>query len=132
MPHGKPEANDHKRSLAGGRNTPSGGGGEDGRSAIDGVVDGDESVARYLDHLAQLDMPLAMKIELVRALRAIMQNFVDRAFGDDPVHLTLSSNEQGDKGDENISHVVLSSTNSLDGKKTGGRLGISGAWKGKR
>ena len=39
----------------------------------------------YLAHLAHLDMPPAMKIELIVALRAIMQNFVDRAFGDDPV-----------------------------------------------
>lgn len=131
MPHEKPDANDHKRSLAGGRSMPSGGD-DDGRPAIDGVVDGDESVARYLYHLAQLDMPLAMKIELVRALRAIMQNFVDRAFGDDPVQLTLSSNEQGDKGDENISHVMLSSNNNVNDRKIEGRLGISGAWKGKQ
>lgn len=39
----------------------------------------------YLVHLAHLDMPVSMKIELLAALRAIMQSFVDRAFGDDPV-----------------------------------------------
>lgn len=39
----------------------------------------------YLAHLAHLDMPVAMKIDLIAALRTIMQSFVDRAFGDDPV-----------------------------------------------
>lgn len=46
------------------------------------MVEGPE---KYLAHLAHLDMPLAMKIELIAALQAIMQSFVDRAFGDDPV-----------------------------------------------
>ena len=41
----------------------------------------------YLAELAYLDVPLPVKIELVRALRQIMQSFVDRAFGDDPAQL---------------------------------------------
>jgi hypothetical protein len=41
----------------------------------------------YLAHLVHLDVPLPLKIELIRTLRQIMQSFVDRAFGDDPVQL---------------------------------------------
>jgi hypothetical protein len=42
-------------------------------------------MARYLAHIAHLDMPLSAKIEMVSALRLIMASFVDSAFGDDPV-----------------------------------------------
>ena len=41
----------------------------------------------YLAHLAHLNVPLPVKIELIRTLRQIMQSFVDRAFGDDPAQL---------------------------------------------
>jgi len=41
----------------------------------------------YLAQLAYLDVPLPVKIELIRTLRQIMQSFVDRAFGDDPAQL---------------------------------------------
>ena len=41
----------------------------------------------YLAHLVHLDVPLPLKIELIRTLRQIMQSFVDRAFGDDPAQL---------------------------------------------
>lgn len=44
-----------------------------------------DDLESYLVHLAHLDMALPLKIELIRALRSIMQSFVDRAFGDDPV-----------------------------------------------
>ena len=41
----------------------------------------------YLAHLVHLDVPLPVKIALIRTLRQIMQSFVDRAFGDDPAQL---------------------------------------------
>lgn len=39
----------------------------------------------YLVHLAGMDISVAQKIELIKVLLAMMENFVDRAFGDDPV-----------------------------------------------
>ena len=46
----------------------------------------------YLAHLAHLDIPLPVKIDLIRALHRIMQSFVDRAFGDDPAQLACEAN----------------------------------------
>ncbi len=59
---------------------------------------GDDAVPKefekYLGHIADLDMPLSAKIELIRAVQAIMQSFVDRAFGDDPTQLALAARAQ--------------------------------------
>jgi len=50
----------------------------------------------YLAHLAYLDVPLPVKIELIRTLRQIMQSFVDRAFGDDPAQLARQAKDDPD------------------------------------
>jgi len=39
----------------------------------------------YLSHIAHLDMPMSAKIEMIAALRRIVESFVNSAFGDDPV-----------------------------------------------
>jgi hypothetical protein len=58
----------------------------------DGTGDvGTAELEAYLAHLVHLDLPLAVKIELIRALRQIMQSFVDRAFGDDPAQLACEA-----------------------------------------
>ena len=50
----------------------------------------------YLAELAYLDVPLPVKIELIRTLRQIMQSFVDRAFGDDPAQLARQAKDDPD------------------------------------
>jgi hypothetical protein len=52
---------------------------------------GTAEIEAYLAHLVHLDLPLAVKIELIRALHRIMQSFVDRAFGDDPAQLACDA-----------------------------------------
>jgi hypothetical protein len=57
---------------------------------------GDVDLAKYRRHVDHLDMPENKKMELLGTLWQIAQNFVDRAFGDDPaqqVHRGLSSPE---------------------------------------
>lgn len=48
---------------------------------------------RYLGHIAHLDLPLEVKINLIRALHEMMRSFVDRAFGEDPVQLAAKHTE---------------------------------------
>ena len=43
----------------------------------------------YRHHVAHFDMPEDRKTELLFAVGQIMQSFVDRAFGDDPVQQVL-------------------------------------------
>ena len=45
--------------------------------------------AAYLGHVDDLDMPESAKIEMIGVIAAIMQNFVDRAFGDAPEQILL-------------------------------------------
>lgn len=52
-------------------------------------------------------MPLGMKIELIAALRAIMQSFVDRAFGDDPVQQVLQAEGKSTAKDDLASPSVV-------------------------
>lgn len=90
---------DRKDSTSGGRPLPDAASRHGGdRPAMTEPAGDDASVAegleKYLVHLAHLDMPLAMKIELIAALQAIMQNFVDRAFGDDPVQQVAKQRER--------------------------------------
>lgn len=54
---------------------------------------------KYLIHLAHLDMPLPLKIELIRAVSDIMQSFVDRAFGNDPVQQAMQASAGENKND---------------------------------
>ena len=49
----------------------------------------DIDLEKYRRHVANLDMPEERKTELLRAVWHIMQNFVDRAFGHDPVQQAL-------------------------------------------
>ncbi|GAA4170809.1 hypothetical protein GCM10023069_29430 [Shinella granuli] len=44
---------------------------------------------KYRHHVAHFDMPDDRKAELLFAVWQIMQSFVDRAFGDDPVQQVL-------------------------------------------
>lgn len=69
-------------------------------TTADGNVAGEIAPAKleaYLAHLEHFDVPLQVKIELIRALQQIMQSFVDRAFGDDPAQLAC-----GDPIDANV------------------------------
>lgn len=107
MPH-----TDRMNSASGGRNQPGSASGHGGDlPAMADHAGGDmpmvEGLEKYLAHLAHFDLPLAVKIELIAALQAIMQNFVDRAFGDDPVQQVgkLSGRAEGnldaeDAGDD--------------------------------
>lgn len=49
----------------------------------------DIDLEKYRRHVAHLDMPEERKTELLRAVWHIMQSFVDRAFGRDPVQQAL-------------------------------------------
>jgi hypothetical protein len=60
---------------------------------------GTAEIESYLAYLVHLDLPLAAKVELIRALHRIMQSFVDRAFGDDPAQLACESNDNPSKTD---------------------------------
>jgi hypothetical protein len=84
---------------------------------MDGLDDSMEDVAAtdwmadYLSQIAHLDMPLAAKIEMVRALRGIMRTFVDGAWGDDPVQHV---HEMHVRDEMPIPAVVSSSNTSPD------------------
>ncbi|MEX0957589.1 MAG: hypothetical protein WDZ83_20535 [Rhizobiaceae bacterium] len=45
----------------------------------------DIDLDKYRHHVDRFDLPEEQKKELLKAVWRIMQNFVDRAFGDDPV-----------------------------------------------
>lgn len=66
-----------------------------------------DDLEKYLVHLAHLDMPLPMKIELIRVVGDLMQSFVDRAFGDDPTQLALQAGGNWNKPDTDRSAGVL-------------------------
>lgn len=55
---------------------------------------------RYRPYVAHLDMPEARKAELLLAVWRIMQNAVDRAFGDDPVQRCLGLEDKRCEKDE--------------------------------
>jgi hypothetical protein len=54
----------------------------------------DNDFSAYLHHIAHLDLPLEAKIELLRVVQAIMQSFVDRAFGEDAVQLARKDGDE--------------------------------------
>ena len=54
----------------------------------------DDDFTAYLHEIAHIDLPLEAKIELLRVLEAIMQSFVDRAFGDDAVQLARKGGDE--------------------------------------
>lgn len=90
----------------------------DGRNPAGDMVPADGAAApsptteefeKYLVHLADLDMPLAMKIELIRTVGIMMQSFVDRAFGDDPVQMAKKPRDGRNKKDTERAPPVLNS-----------------------
>lgn len=62
---------------------------------------------RYREILRPLDMPEAESDELIQIVCRIMRDFVDRAFGIDPVQLSLS-NEKNKASVESTCHDRLS------------------------
>lgn len=69
----------------------------------------DDDLSNYLHHIAHVDLPLEAKIELLRALRNLMQSFVDRAFGEDAVQLALKDGDEFQIAREADSASVVSS-----------------------
>lgn len=84
----------------------------------------DDEFSAYLHHLARLDMPLAGKIELLRTLQEMMQSFVDRAFGDDPVQLARKDGDQFNNVREGDSTTVV----SLDADHNTGDMALTNAF----
>lgn len=84
-------------------------------ASADGAAAGEDAAPaefeKYLGHIAHLDMPLSAKIELIRAVRAIMQSFVDRAFGDDPTQLALAAAREESDAELASDMIGLSSDN---------------------
>ena len=81
----------------------------------EGAAAGEDTVPaefeKYLGHIAHLDIPLAARIELIRAVRAIMQSFVDRAFGEDPTQLALAAAHEESDAEFDSDMIGLSSDN---------------------
>ena len=84
----------------------------------DGAAAGEDAVPaefeKYLGHVAHLDMPLTAKIELIRAVRAIMQSFVDRAFGEDPTQLALAAAGREESDAEPAADMIGLSSDNRD------------------
>jgi hypothetical protein len=51
-------------------------------------------VEKYRHHVQSIDLPQDRKDELIHIVFAVMQSFVDRAFGVHPVQLCLPAAEQ--------------------------------------
>ena len=49
-------------------------------------------IQKYRKHVEAFDLTDHQKDELIRVVQSIMQNFVDRAFGDDPVQMCQTLN----------------------------------------
>jgi len=82
----------------------------------------DDDLHNFLHHIAHVDLPLEAKIELLRALRALMQSFVDRAFGEDAVQLARKDGDEFQIARAVDSAAVVSSndhTNTGDKALTG-------------
>lgn len=100
----------------------------------------DVDLSRYRRHVEHLDMPDEKKDELLLALWRIMESFVDRAFGDDPVQQCGSerlSIEQADAGSppsgtteqENDEWRVHPVVDSIPSKKTETQTGLAGSFR---
>lgn len=70
---------------------------------------GGHHLSRYLRHVDHLDLPEDRKAELLRAIYQIMQNFVDRAFGDDPAQLARKDGDENQLPRESRARCVVSS-----------------------
>ncbi|PZU85737.1 MAG: hypothetical protein DI527_20875 [Chelatococcus sp.] len=84
----------------------------------------DDDLHTYLHHIAHVDLPLEAKIELLRALRTLMQSFVDRAFGEDAVQLARKDGDEFQIACAADSAAVVSSN---DHTNTGDKA-LSGAF----
>ncbi len=64
-------------------------------------------IERYRHHVDHFDLPEARKVELLQAIWQMMQNFVDRAFGDDPVqHVRKAGDERNAKAETSTLPVI--------------------------
>jgi hypothetical protein len=70
-------------------------------------------LSKYRDHVAHLDMSEAAKDDLLNVVWRIMGNFVDRAFGDDPVQHVHETRARDEK---RIPPVVSSGNKHPDSK----------------
>ena len=84
----------------------------------------DDDFSAYLHHIAHIDLPLQAKIELLRVVQAIMQSFVDRAFGDDAVQLARKDGDEIQIVREGDSAAVI----ALDDHNNTGDLALTGAF----
>lgn len=78
----------------------------------------------YLHHIAHIDLPPEAKIELLRVVQAIMQSFVDRAFGEDAVQLARKDGDELQIAREADSAAVVA---SQDHNNTGD-MALTGAF----
>lgn len=51
-----------------------------------------QDIQKYRRHVESFDLTDQGKDELIRVVKSIMQNFADRAFGDDPVQICQTLN----------------------------------------
>ncbi|MER2536510.1 MAG: hypothetical protein ABTQ31_15260 [Rhizobiaceae bacterium] len=77
-----------------------------------------DNLEKYLVHIAHLDMALSMKIELIRVVGGMMQSFVDRAFGDDPVQQAMLDGDDENKTDAPGVSDVVNSRRSSDSENS--------------
>lgn len=56
-------------------------------------------IKKYLKHLDDCDLTEAQKLEHIREVRGIFENFIDAAFGIHPVQLLPKKDLQSPKGD---------------------------------
>lgn len=84
----------------------------------------DDDFSAYLHHIAHLDLPLEAKIELLRVVQAIMQSFVDRAFGDDAAQLARKNGDELQIARDGDSAAVVVS----DNHNNTGDLALTGAF----
>jgi hypothetical protein len=53
-------------------------------------------IDRYRKHVDHFDLTETQKSELIHTVHAILESFVDRAFGDDPTQLCITANAAKD------------------------------------
>ena len=84
-----------------------------------GGVDGiDARTAKYLPHLDRFDLSEHQKVELLRAVWQIMQSFVDRAFGDDPVQQVCKPEGNSGLNDDQDSDAMVTSVPTTSDQQT--------------
>lgn len=72
----------------------------------------DIDLEKYRRHVAHFKLPQDKETELLRAIWNIMQNFVDRAFGEDAAQLALRAGGKSDVKDASGGLPVLESGQS--------------------